>query len=206
MATNISHMLPPSVKNAAHSGFETQRRHHQKSETGVSVAPKMDMCPTKNFKKKHGRQRRSYRFHVPIPLIQPLDPLLHFGGIFLPAATKLGQGNIFTSVCQEFCPRGGGVLPQCMLGYTPGADTHPPTHPRTRRPPPREADCSIRSTSGRYASYWNAFLFTDMSISISIWGHFYTSVANLPAANLPVASLPTCLFFTVLGGYGGMTC
>ena len=28
---------------------------------------------------------------------------------FLPAATKLGQGNIFTSVCQEFCPRGGGV-------------------------------------------------------------------------------------------------
>ena len=29
----------------------------------------------------------------------------------------------------------------------PGADTHP-----------READSSIRSTSGRYASYWNAFL------------------------------------------------
>ena len=25
--------------------------------------------------------------------------------------------------------------------------------------PPREADSSIRSTSGRYASYWNAFLF-----------------------------------------------
>ena len=28
-----------------------------------------------------------------------------------------------------------------------------------RHPPPREADCSIRLTSGRYASYWNAFLF-----------------------------------------------
>ena len=26
-------------------------------------------------------------------------------------------------------------------------------------PPPREADASIRSMSGRYASYWNAFLF-----------------------------------------------
>ena len=26
------------------------------------------------------------------------------------------------------------------------------------RPPPREADSRIRSTSGRYASYWNAFL------------------------------------------------
>ena len=30
----------------AHSGFETQRRHHQKSETGVSVAPKMDITLT----------------------------------------------------------------------------------------------------------------------------------------------------------------
>ena len=30
--------------------------------------------------------------------------------------------------------------------------------PRSRPPPPREADCSIRSTSGRYASYWNVFL------------------------------------------------
>ena len=44
-------------------------------------------------------------------------------------------------------------------GDTPlGADP-----PRSRPPPgtrpPREADSSIRSTSGRYASYWNAFLF-----------------------------------------------
>ena len=27
---------------------------------------------------------------------------------FLPPATKLGQGNIFRSMCQELCPRGGG--------------------------------------------------------------------------------------------------
>ena len=27
----------------------------------------------------------------------------------LPPATKLGQGNIFRSVCQEFCPQGGHV-------------------------------------------------------------------------------------------------
>ena len=67
----------------------------------------------------------------------------------LSAATKLGQGNIFTSVCQEFCPQGegGGCLPQCMLGYTPpspGADppesrpnlpgAEPP--PGSGRPPP----------------------------------------------------------------------
>ena len=45
----------PSVNKAAHSGFETKRRRHQKSETWLSVTPKMDMCPkfflkkTKNF-------------------------------------------------------------------------------------------------------------------------------------------------------------
>ena len=45
-----------------------------------------------------------------------------------PAATKLGQGNIFTSVCQEFCRGGRGVyLSACW-------DTH--THTHTRPPPP----------------------------------------------------------------------
>ena len=38
----------------------------------------------------------------------------------------------------------GGCLPQCMLG----------NHTRAR-----EAESGIRSMSGRYASYWNAFLF-----------------------------------------------
>ena len=33
------------------SGFETQRRRHQKSKTGVPVAPKKDMCPPKTLKK-----------------------------------------------------------------------------------------------------------------------------------------------------------
>ena len=52
---------------------------------------------------------------------------------------SLGQGNIFSSVCQEFCSRGG--LPQCMLGYH--HHPHPPpqeqTPPRSRHFPP-EAD------------------------------------------------------------------
>ena len=82
---------------------------------------------------------------------------------------------MFLQVC--VCPQGGGCLPQCMLGcHTPPGTRQapPPPHPGTRqtppktrhtpspgpgRPPPREADSSIRSTSGRYASYWNAFLF-----------------------------------------------
>ena len=32
------------------------------------------------------------------------------GKLLLPAATKLGQGNIFIGVCQDFCSQGGGCL------------------------------------------------------------------------------------------------
>ena len=42
--------------------------------------------------------------------------------------TKLQKGNVFTSVCQEFCPRGGGCT------HTPWADTHPAG--QTPHPPP----------------------------------------------------------------------
>ena len=39
------------------------------------------------------------------------------------------------------------------------------TPPSTRQTPPhREEHCSIRSMSGRYASYWNAFLFLQVSV------------------------------------------
>ena len=50
------------------------------------------------------------------------------------------QGNIFRSVCQEFCPR-GECLPQCMLGYT----TPPGQSPPGKTPPP-----------GRPQSPWQA--------------------------------------------------
>ena len=42
----------------------------------------------------------------------------------------------------------------------PGAGRYPPGPGR----PPREADSRIRSTSGRYTSYWNAFLFMEWDI------------------------------------------
>ena len=119
----------------------------------------------------------SARFHH--PTIKPDElysinrNLLIFPCCLLPAATKLGQSNIFTGVCLST----GGCLTLCMLGYTlhppradpPRADTPPRADPqeqtptREQTPPPhREADSSIRSTSGRYASYWNAFLFADI--------------------------------------------
>ena len=62
-------------------------------------------------------------------------------GFNLTAATKLGQGNVFTGGCLST----GGVLPQCMLGYhppeaepPPGPVGHPPgpgSPPRTRQTP-----------------------------------------------------------------------
>ena len=91
---------------------------------------------------------------------------------------------MFLQVC--VCPQGGGCLPQCMLGCqtppeqadtpqdqadtpdqsdTPGPGRPPQTRQTpsgTRQTPPREAASSIRSTSGRYASHWNAFLFTSI--------------------------------------------
>ena len=41
----------------------------------------------------------------------------------------------------------------------PRADTPPGTDTPPEQTPPRAADSGIRSMSGRYASYWNAFFF-----------------------------------------------
>ena len=64
-----------------------------------------------------------------------------------------------------------GGLPQCMLGYhTPWEQTPPGTDTPWEQTlgadtplgadttPPRQADSGIQSMSGRYVSYWNAFL------------------------------------------------
>ena len=67
----------------------------------------------------------------------------------LPAATKLCAKVIFLHLFVILITGGGGGgIPQVT-------EAHPP---RTRHTPPPEADSGIRSTSGRYASYWNAFL------------------------------------------------
>ena len=55
----------------------------------------------------------------------------------------------------ENSPLAGRTPPPHLVGRTPPWQGEPP--PAGRTPPP-EADSSIRSTSGRYASYWNAFL------------------------------------------------
>ena len=76
----------------------------------------------------------------------------------------------------------------------PGADTPPD------QAPPREADARIRSMSGRYASYWNAFLFCfffaigKKSNFEYAWSYF---TAGLP--EFPLGYLDLCnILFSVL--------
>ena len=51
----------------------------------------------------------------------------------------------------------------------PEGGTHPPKrrHP-PKEAPPQEADLGMRSMSGRYASYWNAFLVYVMFSAVSV--------------------------------------
>ena len=79
---------------------------------------------------------------------------------FLPPAKDVCEGCVFTGVCLS----AGGYLPHCRMGYTPppGPEAEPPPETRGRHPPgkpPLAVQSGIRSTSGRYASHWNAFLF-----------------------------------------------
>ena len=62
------------MKKAAHSGFETQRRCHQKSETGVSVAPKMNMCPPKILKEMSGHKFYKGSDYTNFKYDNPTDP------------------------------------------------------------------------------------------------------------------------------------
>ena len=114
---------------------------------------------------------------------------------YLPPTTKLGQGNIFRSVCQEFCPWGGGVVvsqhalqvsrptpreklrglawgvsrptPRGVSRPTPGGVSQ---HAPRQTPHPADGYCC-----GRYASYWNAFLFVDKSKQLK---NYFKSIAE----------------------------
>ena len=60
--------------------------------------------------------------------------------LFLPSLTKLRQGNIFRSVCQEFCPGGllasvhAGIHHPHPLGSHPAGQTPLGRHPPGRHP------------------------------------------------------------------------
>ena len=87
-----------------------------------------------------------------------------FTGIVTARKRSLGQGNVFTGVCLST----GGWLPS-MRHRSHSQGVYPPP-PESRHPPhgDRSPGCrhppGIRSTSGLYASYWNANLFCQLSL------------------------------------------
>ena len=108
---------------------------------------------------------------------------------------SLGQGNVFTPVCQSFCSQ-GGVCPTPLDADPPDADPSGYRHlvPWMQTLPGIRSTCGrydppldapgygqhadgtippgcpgIRSTFGRYASYWNAFLFSSVFPRYSQW-------------------------------------
>ena len=79
------------------------------------------------------------------------------------------EGNIFTSVCQEFCA--GGCLPQCMLGYTP-RQTLPWADTPSRHPP---ADTPWADTTPRSDIPW-----IDTPGTTPLWANTHTPGRHPP--------------------------
>ena len=62
-----------------------------------------------------------YWHDLKVALLPPATKCINWYDLkvaLLPPATKLRLGNVFTSVCQEFCPQGGGHawLEVCVAG------------------------------------------------------------------------------------------
>ena len=115
---------------------------------------------------------------------------------FLLTQQSCGQGYVFTHVCDSVnrgvsrpgrppTPTGRNPPsreePPQTRQSPPTRQTNPPSteeppqtrqttpHPRPGRPPPRNRHSGILSTSGRYASYWNAFLFYQLLLFVKIF-------------------------------------
>ena len=151
-------------------------------------------------------------------LCQPKLILLHSWVCnLLPPANEVCEGYVFTRVCHSV--HGGsasvhaGITPHQSrhpqeaeqtppeAGTPPGADT---PCPQEQTPPPPEADTlpeqtpppssacwEIRPTSGRYASYWNAFLFWYFCASIRSFTNDWLSV------DLVIQPLIKCFTFWI---------
>ena len=82
----------------------------------------------------------------------PTDP------IFTARKQSLGQGNIFSSVCQEFCSQGGQYVPPGRynpLAGTPPRQVHPPW---AGTPPDRYTPSGRYTPLGRYTPWEQCML------------------------------------------------
>ena len=114
------------------------------------------------------------------------------------AAMKLGQGNVFTGVCDSVTGGSASVHAGIPPGSSPPREqNHPQSrHPPDQTPPTREADSGILSMSGRCASYWNAFLF---ELENPLNSYFYvlsTSHFQLAWVSLMIPNLPP-IFYSI---------
>ena len=104
------------------------------------------------------------------------------GSVITARKRSLGQGNVFTRMCHSVhrgrrsalggstfrAPASRGV---CLQGvWIQGSWADPLRYMRYY---------GIRSTSGRYASYWNAFLFLIKIPSVPMFGPFYPKMFTL---------------------------
>ena len=80
----------------------------------------------------------------------------------LPSANEVAESYVFTPVCHSVHRRGSAS------GSGSVNTPLPPTHTPTPLDTPSPGHTPTQSTSGRYASYWNAFLLVSVSVSVSV--------------------------------------
>ena len=97
--------------------------------------------------------------------------VIAFVDLSLPPATKLGQGYVFTGVCDSV---NRGCLPQYMLGYhtpsgsrPPGADPPKSRHPTGSRHPPKNFFCNF------FFCFFGLFFFCISFAFFLLFLHFF---------------------------------
>ena len=126
-------------------------------------------------------------FRIRIHFLSPLrstntDRLTLWVFCLLPSATKLRQGNIFTSVCQEFCPQGGSASVHAGTHpppgrYSPGQTPPPPGQTR----PPMATSANSMHPTGMLSCYcpqwsWGKVMFLHVSVILFTGGGISVSI------------------------------